>query len=134
MAKYQFSMSIPFTCGPKSPVRKKEGSFVIEKTTCEVRRASPVKSGPGVPGRSPARGRGARWASRNMRGALACPVAYGARLQLVAPGRGQRAPWVLGAFPLRSSCPFKPKSRERWGGGVWGAAGWTPFQADRRKR
>lgn len=31
---------------------------------------------------------------------------------------GQRAPWVLGTLPLRSSCPFKSKSRESGG---WGA-------------
>ena len=66
-----------------------------------------------------------------MRGAPGPPWACCAGLHLAAPGRGQRAPWVLGAFPLRSSCPFKSKSRERGAG----APRLDPyFQAGRSKR
>lgn len=31
----------------------------------------------------------------------------------------ERAPWVLGSLPLRSSCPFKSKSWERGAGVPW---------------
>lgn len=97
----------------KLPASKKDGLFFIGKTTCGLPRASPVKSGAGVADGSQA-GR-ARRGVRKWKHSGCPPTAPGLLCQASPRGsrEGQRVPWVLGAFPLRSSCPFKSKSRER---------------------
>lgn len=115
---YMFSgavVPLPSACGAKAA--HKEDGWIICLRENHLWSAKSLSS--------PARDRcrrqepGARGEAQG--GRERCPERPGPALpgftSRLAPGRGRRAPWVLGAFPLRSSCPFKSKSRERGG---WG--------------